>query len=99
MNRAEKRRQQKLEKKQKRLASSSRNTKHINPATESILNRAVQQHNEGLLAEAEGLYRKALDANPNHHVALHLLGVLAQQTGHPDAAIELICKAISVKPD
>ncbi|MBM3554877.1 MAG: tetratricopeptide repeat protein, partial [Alphaproteobacteria bacterium] len=39
-----------------------------------------------------------LAAQPDQPDALHLLGVLAHQTGHADAAIDLIGKAIALAP-
>ena len=35
---------------------------------------------------------------PYHSDALHLLGVLASQTGHADKAIDLIGRAIAINP-
>ena len=35
----------------------------------------------------------------NHFDALHLLGVIALQTRHPERAVELIGKAIALKPN
>ena len=45
------------------------------------LDLAVQRHGDGDLSEAEELYGKILQADPNHAVALHLLGVIAHQVG------------------
>ena len=55
---------------------------------------AVQHHQAGRLAEAERLYRAVLAAEPNHAGALNLLGVIAAQSGHGDAAVALIGRAI-----
>lgn len=71
----------------------------MNMAMEQSLKLAVEHHTGGRLAEAEALYRQVLQADPDQPVALHLLGVLAHQTGHNGAAVELISKAISIKPD
>jgi len=51
-------------------------------------------HQQGRLAEAEGLYEEVLRRGPIHFDALHLLGVLALQTGRPHRGIDLIAKAI-----
>lgn len=40
-----------------------------------------------------------LDVQPNHHDALHLLGLIEQKRGHHDKAIELIEKAIEIHPN
>jgi tetratricopeptide (TPR) repeat protein len=55
---------------------------------------AVQQHQAGRLAGAEGLYRRLLQRDPGNADALHLLGVVTHQKGRPDLAIELISQAI-----
>ena len=57
---------------------------------------AVQHHQAGQLAEAERLYRAVLAAEPNHAGALNLLGVIAAQSGHGDAAVALIGRAIQL---
>jgi len=93
MNRAEKRRQQKLAEK----AAGSK--KHARPDVLQSLDLAVQHHGAGRLAEAEGLYRQVLQADPDQPVALHLLGTIALQTNNSEAAVELISKALSIQPD
>lgn len=60
---------------------------------------AVQHHRSGRLPEAEALYRQVIAAEPQHADALHLLGVLAHETGHHEAAVRLIGRAIAVKDD
>ncbi|WP_448205587.1 tetratricopeptide repeat protein [Azospirillum sp. sgz302134] len=62
----------------------------------ATLGRAVADHQGGRLREAEQGYRAVLAANPHHPDALHLLGVLALQVGHADAALELIGGAIAL---
>ena len=57
---------------------------------------AVQHHQAGRLAEAEGIYRQILAQQPQHADALHLLGVIALQIGRNDAAAELIAKAVAI---
>ena len=56
-------------------------------------------HAAGRLPEAGGLYRRILQADPKQPAALHLLGVIAHQVGKNDVAVELIGKAIAIKPD
>ena len=51
------------------------------------------------MPEAEGLYQQVLQADPNQPVALHLLGVIAYQGGKNDIAVDLITKALAIKPD
>jgi len=60
---------------------------------------ARQHHRAGQLAEAEAIYREILAADPSHADALHLLGVLAGQTGRNEAAVDFIRRAIALRPD
>ncbi len=59
---------------------------------------ALQHHRAGRLAEAEAIYRKILAQEPSHPDSLHLLGVIAQQTGQPQIAVDLIRRAIAAQP-
>jgi predicted O-linked N-acetylglucosamine transferase (SPINDLY family) len=59
---------------------------------------ARRQHQAGRLVDAERLYRQVLQREPRHPDALHLLGVLAHQVGHNQAAVDLIAQAIRVNP-
>ena len=68
------------------------------PNLQDAFAAALQHHRAGRLGEAEALYRKVLAAQPNHADALHFLGLIADQTGRPDAALELIRGAISINP-
>ena len=65
---------------------------------QETLQLAVQKHRSGNMPGAEALYRQILAEQPNHPDALHLLGVLASQTGRYDLAIDLIGRAITVNP-
>jgi tetratricopeptide (TPR) repeat protein len=60
---------------------------------------ARQQHEAGHLPEAESLYKQILEADPNQPDAIHMLGVLAFQTGRADVALRLIQRALSVAPE
>jgi tetratricopeptide (TPR) repeat protein/SAM-dependent methyltransferase len=55
----------------------------------------ARAHQAGRLDIAEGFYRRALDADPNHTASLHHLGILALQTGHGRAAVDLIRRAVA----
>ena len=61
--------------------------------------RAMACHRAGNLVEAERLYRQICAADPQHVDSLHFLGVLAGQTGRNDVAIDLIGRALALKPD
>src|SRR5713101_3492104 len=57
---------------------------------ETLLAAALGHHQAGRLAEAEQHYRQVLALDPRHFDSLHLLGVVAAQSGQHDIAIERI---------
>ncbi len=57
---------------------------------------AVQHHRGGRPGEAEDLCRQVLAQQPNHADALRLLGVIANQAGQHDAAVDLIGRAVAL---
>ncbi|HYH19088.1 MAG TPA: tetratricopeptide repeat protein [Azospirillum sp.] len=59
---------------------------------------AVDHHQAGRLAEAEVLYTRILEADPDQADALHLLGVLMAQAGRPDLAVDRIAAAVARAP-
>jgi len=59
----------------------------------------MQHHSAGRLPQAERSYQQILQSDPNQPVALHLLGVIAHQTGKAEVAVEFITKAVAIKPD
>ena len=63
---------------------------------EEQLESALSHHQAGRLAEAEKIYRQILAQQPDHADALHLLGVLAEQAGRSDVAVDLIRRAIAI---
>jgi tetratricopeptide (TPR) repeat protein len=62
------------------------------------LNTAVDYHRRGLLDQAAQIYQGLLDREPAHPDALHLLGVVVLQQGRPLRAVELISRAVALKP-
>ena len=62
------------------------------------LQSALEHHHAGRLSQAKAIYQQILQAKPNHHKALHLLGVIANQEGEYDRAVELINRAIQASP-
>ncbi|MGQ9365060.1 tetratricopeptide repeat protein [Azospirillum sp. ST 5-10] len=64
-------------------------------STAEDLARALAHHRDGDLPGAERFYRRVLAADSGHAEALHLLGVLAHQTGRHDAALELLGRALA----
>ena len=55
---------------------------------------AAAHHRAGRLREAEEIYRQVLAAEPNHAMAIGLLGVIAHQTGHCVDAEALLTRAL-----
>ena len=62
------------------------------------LRAALEHHRAGRLVEAEAIYRRVLQADPRQPDALHLLGMLALETGNAPAAHQLISQAIAHDP-
>ena len=60
--------------------------------------QAVALHQQGKLQEAGAIYEAVLKVLPRHPDALHLLGVVALQTGQYQRAADLIGKAIAINP-
>lgn len=98
VSRAEKRRAQKLAKKQASKAAPT-GLFHLSVGQQKALDRAVEFQQSGQLTEAESIYRSILSDKPNHPIALHYLGLLAHQVGNAKVAIELIERSIVIMPD
>lgn len=58
----------------------------------------LQFHQMGDLRHAEECYRETIRIDPAHSDALHLMGVVALQTGRHDESVESIQRALSVRP-
>ena len=69
----------------------------MNP--QGLLNQAIAFHQTGNLADAERLYLQLMTAAPAEAAAPHLLGVVRAQQGRNDEALELIGKALKIRPD
>ncbi len=68
------------------------------PTLEQLMAQAQSLHHGGQIARAEPVYREVLRRSPRHADALHSLGMLALQAGHPQAAADLIAKALAEAP-
>ncbi len=69
-----------------------------NTRTTAVLDEGRRHHAAGELAAAETIYRRILEGDPNNATALHLLGLIAGQTGNWDAAIRLMERAVEAGP-
>jgi protein O-GlcNAc transferase len=67
----------------------------VEPGVAELLAVGVGHHRAGRLPEAESCYRQTLAAQPDHADALHLMGIIAQQMGRHDVAVDLIRRAIT----
>jgi tetratricopeptide (TPR) repeat protein len=65
---------------------------------QATLTAAMQLHQSGKLDSAERLYREVLSQEKDSADALHLLGVLQHQKGAHGQAVDLISKAIALRP-
>lgn len=61
---------------------------------DALLAHGLAHHNQGRLHDAERHYRRLLEIDPGNRDGLHLLGVIAHQTGHHDVAIGLMRQAL-----
>jgi len=68
-------------------------------AVPTLFARGLALHRQGELAQARSLYLQVLQAEPRHADALHLLGVVAAQTGNPQAAADLMGQALRIDAD
>jgi len=68
------------------------------PQFSDHLEHGLALHQAGDIAAAEPIYRQILAHQPRHAQALHLLGVLAGQTGRLELAQSSIRRALAVQP-
>ncbi len=59
---------------------------------------AIVHHHAGRLHEAETIYRRILDVEPDNFDALHLSGLVCHQKGVSAHAIALISRAVAIQP-
>ncbi|MDH4285173.1 MAG: tetratricopeptide repeat protein, partial [Gallionellaceae bacterium] len=64
----------------------------------AAIQTALEHHRAGHLAEAEEIYNQVLHTDPAHPDALHYLGTIATDQGRYKEAVELIGRAIQVRP-
>ena len=63
------------------------------------LQRAIQLHQAGQLAEAEEEYRRVLASEPQNPDATHFLGALLDAQGKRQEALALLQRAVMLRPD
>ena len=65
---------------------------------EELFDQGRSLHQQGKLSEAAKAYQRLLNAYPNHVEGLHLFGILNNQLGRRDDAVEYIAKAAALEP-
>jgi predicted TPR repeat methyltransferase len=60
---------------------------------------AITLHRDHRVTEANAVYAKVLEVDPDNPRALHFSGILAHQTGRSSDAVELISKSLEFAPD
>jgi tetratricopeptide (TPR) repeat protein len=63
------------------------------------LEKAAALHQQGQFGQAEAIYRQILNIEPKNVQTLHLMGLLAFQTGHHKNAVDIISQAIEINPN
>ncbi len=63
---------------------------------QQMFSEGMRLHRAKRLGEAERLYRQILAIDPRHLGSLHLLGLIAAEMNRPDAAADLIGRAIAI---
>lgn len=63
------------------------------------LRLATALHRAGHQAEAEEVYRRVLEAAPEHPDALHFMGMLAHDQGRQEEALRLIGRSVELAPE
>lgn len=66
---------------------------------QASFNEAISLHQKGHLSEAKALYEVVLKIQPRHFQSMHLIGVIAAQTGNYQVAVDWISKAIEIFPN
>jgi predicted O-linked N-acetylglucosamine transferase (SPINDLY family) len=67
-------------------------------SVDQAMQLAVAHHRAGRFAPSQTICQQILAANPNHADALHLLGILAGQSGRLELAIDLLRRAVAASP-
>ena len=70
-----------------------------NPAAAKAYNTARQRREAGDWAEAESLYRKAIELDPGYCDAMDNLGQLLRASGRSDEAIDWYLRSLQIHPD
>lgn len=67
--------------------------------SEILFSTALAKHQQGQVVEAQSLYKKILELQPDHFDSMHLLGVSHIQGGELELGAELIGQALIINPE
>ncbi|AGZ54452.1 tetratricopeptide repeat protein [Mycobacterium kansasii] len=73
-------------------------TKAAEIRTHDLVRQALAAHQQGRSDDARATCEEALRIEPRQFDAMHVLGVIARQSGQPERALELISQAIEIYP-
>lgn len=80
------------------MKKPSAKRRHVQKASARMIHEGLALHRLGKFPEAEAVYRKVLETDPENFDAWHLLGVMAQQIGMPQESVTFITHAIGLSP-
>ena len=66
------------------------------PGSDTLIARALAEHQQGRIDAAEAIYRQVLAKEPEHPIATHYLGMVTWQRGDPQAAEPLLRRSIAL---
>ena len=66
--------------------------------SQGLISTGLQAQRAGRLAEAEGLYRRAIETEPADARAWHLLGLTLCQSGRPDEGARALRRSVELSP-
>lgn len=69
------------------------------PGSDELFGEGLRHYHEGRWPQAQQLFQAVLAAAPGHLPSLHLLGLIALQTGQASAAADCFRRAVAVNPD
>ena len=82
-----------------RINIPARAKSDLSPIIDTKSCKGVTLHQQGKFADATRLYQEILRQTRTHFDALHLLGVVALQTGRHHQSVDLITQSITINPD
>lgn len=88
-----------MNRKERRAARKQSAAAAPGPSAAVLFEQAMRHHQQGQWPQSEALCRAILAREPKHIGSLHLLGVIAQQSGNVAGAVDFFRQVIALKPD